>query len=48
MVDSGFDVELKNPCGVQKDHCLNCHSFILWRLDLTYAVLLLPNVFLRI
>jgi len=26
LADSNFDVELKNPCGEQKDHCLNCHS----------------------
>jgi mRNA-degrading endonuclease RelE of RelBE toxin-antitoxin system len=26
VADSSFDVELKNPCGEQKDHCLNCHS----------------------
>jgi mRNA-degrading endonuclease RelE of RelBE toxin-antitoxin system len=24
--DSNFDVELKNPCIEQKDHCVNCHS----------------------
>jgi hypothetical protein len=24
--DSNFDVELKNACVEQKDHCLNCHS----------------------
>jgi mRNA-degrading endonuclease RelE of RelBE toxin-antitoxin system len=24
--DSNFDVELKNPCMEQKEHCLNCHS----------------------
>jgi len=26
VVGSNFDVELKNPCGEQKDQCLNCHS----------------------
>ena len=26
MADSNFDVELKNPCIEQKDHCVNCHS----------------------
>ena len=29
MADSNFDVELKNPCVAQKDHCLNCHSHFL-------------------
>jgi mRNA-degrading endonuclease RelE of RelBE toxin-antitoxin system len=24
--DSNFDVEPKNPCIEQKDHCVNCHS----------------------
>lgn len=24
--NSNFDVDLKNPCGEQKDYCLNCHS----------------------
>jgi mRNA-degrading endonuclease RelE of RelBE toxin-antitoxin system len=26
VAGSNFDVDLKNPCGEQKDHCLNCHS----------------------
>ena len=26
MGDFNFEVKLKNPCGVKKDHCLNCHS----------------------
>jgi mRNA-degrading endonuclease RelE of RelBE toxin-antitoxin system len=26
MADFNFDVKLENPCGVKKDHCLNCHS----------------------
>ena len=26
MADSYFDVEPKNPCSEQKDHCINCHS----------------------
>ena len=26
VVDSNFDVELKNPCVEQKYNCLNCHS----------------------
>jgi mRNA-degrading endonuclease RelE of RelBE toxin-antitoxin system len=26
LASSGFDVELRNPCVEQKDHCLNCHS----------------------
>jgi len=29
VADSNFDVELKNPCVAQKDHCLNCHSHFL-------------------
>ena len=26
MADFNFDVEPKNPCVEQKDHCINCHS----------------------
>jgi mRNA-degrading endonuclease RelE of RelBE toxin-antitoxin system len=26
VVDSSFDIELKNPCEEQKDQCINCHS----------------------
>jgi mRNA-degrading endonuclease RelE of RelBE toxin-antitoxin system len=26
VVGSNFDVEPKNPCIEQKDHCVNCHS----------------------
>jgi len=26
VAGSSFEVELRNPCGVQKDHCINCHS----------------------
>jgi len=26
VADSNFNVEVKNPCNEQKDHCLNCHS----------------------
>jgi mRNA-degrading endonuclease RelE of RelBE toxin-antitoxin system len=26
VTDSNFDVEPKNPCIEQKDHCVNCHS----------------------
>jgi mRNA-degrading endonuclease RelE of RelBE toxin-antitoxin system len=26
VADYGFDVEPKNPCIEQKDHCVNCHS----------------------
>lgn len=26
MADFNFDLKLKNPCGVKKHHCVNCHS----------------------